>query len=47
MGAYHVRCGYETFTHAKSILSKPFRPDLPVRYPPLTGKLDLLHKILR
>lgn len=47
MGAYHGRCGYETFTHAKSILSKPFRPDLPVRYPPLTSKLDLLHKILR
>ena len=47
MGAYHGRCGYETFTHAKSILSKPFRPDLPVRYPPPTGKLDLLHKILR
>ena len=47
MGAYHGRCGYETFTHVKSILSKPFRPDLPVRYPPLTGKLDLLHKILR
>ena len=47
MGAYHGRCGYETFTHAKSILSKPFRPDLPVRYPPLTGKLDLLQKILR
>ena len=47
MGAYHGRCGYETFTHAESILSKPFRPDLPVRYPPLTGKLDLLHKILR
>lgn len=47
MGAYHGRCGYETFTHAKSILSKPFRPDLPVRYPPLTGKLDLLHKTLR
>lgn len=47
MGAYHGRCGYETFTHAKSILSKPFRPDLPVRYPPLTGKLGLLHKILR
>ena len=47
MGAHHGRCGYETFTHAKSILSKPFRPDLPVRYPPLTGKLDLLHKILR
>lgn len=26
MGAYHGRCGYEAFTHAKSILSKPFRP---------------------
>ena len=47
MGAYHGRYGYETFTHAKSILSKPFRPDLPVRYPPLTGKLGLLHKTLR
>ena len=47
LGADHGRGGSETFTHAKSILSKPFRPDLPVRYPPLTGKLDLLHKILR
>ncbi len=47
MGAYHGRFGFETFTHAKSILSKPFQPDIPVRYPPLAGKQSLLHKILR
>lgn len=47
MGAYHGRCGFETFTHAKSILAKPFQPDVPVRYPPLEGKLDLVRKLLR
>ena len=47
MGAYHGRFGFETFTHAKSILSKPFQPDIPVRYPPLAGKQNLLQKILR
>ena len=47
MGAYHGRFGFETFTHVKSILSKPFQPDIPVRYPPLAGKQSLLHKILR
>ena len=47
MGAYHGRFGFETFTHAKSILSKPFQPDISVRYPPLAGKQSLLHKILR
>ena len=47
MGAYHGRWGFETFTHAKSVLTKPFRPDLPVRYPPLDGKMNLIRKLLR
>lgn len=47
MGAYHGRHGFETFTHAKSILTKPFHPDVPVRYPPLEGKLNLIQKLLR
>jgi aldehyde dehydrogenase (NAD+) len=42
MGAYHGRRGFETFSHLKSILDKPTRPDPPLLYPPykkLRGKL--------
>jgi aldehyde dehydrogenase (NAD+) len=34
MGAYHGRAGFETFSHRKSVLSKPTAMDLPLRYPP-------------
>jgi aldehyde dehydrogenase (NAD+) len=34
MGAYHGRHGYETFSHRRSVLAKPARPDPPVLYPP-------------
>jgi aldehyde dehydrogenase (NAD+) len=34
MGAYHGRHGFELFSHHKSVLSKPTRPDPPVLYPP-------------
>lgn len=34
MGAYHGRTGFETFTHAKSILRKGTWLDLPFRYQP-------------
>ena len=37
MGAYHGRTGFDTFSHRKSILTKPARPDLPVAYPPYKG----------
>jgi aldehyde dehydrogenase (NAD+) len=34
MGAYHGRAGFETFSHAKSILQRPTRPDPSTLYPP-------------
>jgi aldehyde dehydrogenase (NAD+) len=36
MGAYHGRRNFETFSHRKSVLTKPTKPDLKVAYPPFT-----------
>lgn len=39
IGAYHGRFGFEEFSHRKSVLSKPTRPDLgKLIYPPYTEK---------
>ncbi|CAN5247593.1 aldehyde dehydrogenase family protein [soil metagenome] len=39
MGAYHGRFGFEEFSHRKSVLTKPTRPDSSaVIYPPYTEK---------
>lgn len=39
MGAYHGRFGFEEFSHRKSVLTKPTRPDLSsILYPPYTEK---------
>jgi aldehyde dehydrogenase (NAD+) len=39
MGAYHGRWGFEEFSHAKSVLTKPTRPDLSsFIYPPYTER---------
>jgi aldehyde dehydrogenase (NAD+) len=39
MGAYHGRFGFEEFSHKKSVLTKPTRPDLSALiYPPYTEK---------
>jgi aldehyde dehydrogenase (NAD+) len=39
MGAYHGRWGFEEFSHRKSVLTKPTRPDLTaIIYPPYTEK---------
>ncbi|WP_299862389.1 aldehyde dehydrogenase family protein [uncultured Hoeflea sp.] len=43
MGAYHGRASFDTFSHAKSILTKTEWPDPPLRYPPFTkAKLRIL-----
>lgn len=34
MGAYHGRASFDTFTHRKSVLRKPFAVDPPLIYPP-------------
>lgn len=44
MGAYHGKAGYDAFTHHRSVLSKPSRPDPSILYPPYT---KLKHAILR
>jgi aldehyde dehydrogenase (NAD+) len=39
MGAYHGRWGFEEFSHRKSVLTKPTRPDISsMIYPPYTDK---------
>ncbi|MBI3214233.1 MAG: aldehyde dehydrogenase family protein [Mycobacterium sp.] len=39
IGAYHGRFGFEEFSHGKSVLTKPTRPDLSsIIYPPYTEK---------
>ncbi|ORV88547.1 aldehyde dehydrogenase family protein [Mycolicibacterium iranicum] len=39
LGAYHGKFGFETFSHKKSVLTKPTRPDLTAMiYPPYTEK---------
>ncbi|WP_346289297.1 aldehyde dehydrogenase [Sphaerothrix gracilis] len=45
LGAYHGKTSFDTFTHSKSILKKPFWLDLPVRYPPYEGKLKWVKKL--
>ncbi len=43
-GSYHGRAGFDTFSHAKAVLSKSVRPDVKLAYPPFTG---LKEKVLR
>ena len=38
MGAYHGKCGFDTFSHTKSIVDKKTRIDLPMRYQPYKSK---------
>lgn len=46
MGSYHGKAGFDTFSHRKSILRKPFWLDLNWRYAPYRDKLDLLKKVI-
>jgi aldehyde dehydrogenase (NAD+) len=36
MGAYHGKASFELFSHKKSVLTKPARPDPKIAYPPYT-----------
>lgn len=39
MGAYHGRWGFQEFSHAKTVLTKPTRPDLSkMLYPPYSDR---------
>ncbi|MDJ1181761.1 aldehyde dehydrogenase [Roseofilum casamattae] len=46
MGNYHGKAGFDTFSHYKSILKRPFQFDINLRYPPYGNKLNLLKRIL-
>ena len=47
MGNYHGKAGFDTFSHYKSILKRPFQFDLNLRYPPYGNKLNWLKRALR
>lgn len=42
MGAYHGKWGFETFSHRKSVVRKPTRPDPALAYPPYTKLKQLV-----
>ncbi|MGK2948027.1 MAG: aldehyde dehydrogenase family protein [Acidimicrobiales bacterium] len=47
-GAYHGKTGFDAFSHHKSILRKPTRPDLKLLYPPYKGLVErIVRKVLR
>ncbi len=46
-GAYHGRASFETFTHRKSVLTRPTRLDPSIAYPPYSAlKAKLLRRLL-
>jgi len=47
MGRYHGRWGFETLSHRKAVLLKPFKPDPRFFYPPYTDRtIKLMHRML-
>ena len=49
MGAYHGRHSFDTFTHAKSVLSHTPRQEMPLVYPPQGDgyKTRIIKRLLR
>lgn len=48
MGAYHGKAGFDVFSHHKSVLRKPTKPDLKMLYPPYKPLVEkLVRKIVR
>jgi aldehyde dehydrogenase (NAD+) len=48
MGAYHGKAGFDVFSHHKSVLRKPVRPDLKLLYPPYgSTALKLVKKLAK
>jgi len=46
IGSYHGKAGFDTFSHAKSVFTKPFWLDLDWRYPPYANKMGMLKRIV-
>lgn len=47
VGAYHGKYSFDTFTHKKSICHKVTWPDVPLRYPPYSGKLGIVKQVMK
>jgi aldehyde dehydrogenase (NAD+) len=47
MGSYHGKFGFDAFSHHKSVLVKPQKPDPKLMYPPYTAtKSKIIHKAM-
>ncbi len=46
MGNYHGQAGFDTFSHQRSLLRRPFALDVPFRYPPYGSKLNLVKRLM-
>jgi len=46
-GSYHGKTSFDTFTHRKSVMEKANWLDIPLRYPPYSGKLKWLKRIMK
>jgi aldehyde dehydrogenase (NAD+) len=47
MGSYHGKAGFDAFSHRRSLLQKPMKPDVKLMYPPYgTLKDKLLRRFL-
>ncbi|MFN2395268.1 MAG: aldehyde dehydrogenase [Bacteroidales bacterium] len=47
MGNYHGKYSFYTFSHAKSVMKKPFFPDPSAKYPPFSKINGTMKKILK
>ncbi|MBN2312040.1 MAG: aldehyde dehydrogenase family protein, partial [Candidatus Hydrogenedentes bacterium] len=47
MGSYHGKSGFDCFTHYRSVMRRPLRPDPAFRYPPPRVSLETLKKVYR
>ncbi|WP_210466680.1 aldehyde dehydrogenase [Rufibacter roseolus] len=46
-GNYHGKASFEAFSHQKSVLMKPSKPDVPLRYPPYQNKFSWMRKAFK
>ena len=44
MGSYHGKAGFDAFSHRKSVLRKPTKPDLKLLYPPYKPRIEKIVK---
>lgn len=47
MGGYHGKASFDTFSHYKSVLKQTFLFDIPLRYAPYKGKVDLMKSAIK